>query len=151
MESTYILLAVVVMAVIGRANAIALAAGFLLLVKLLQKDSLIFPLVEKSGLFWGLALLTAAILIPLAAGRVTLSDLRHIATSWVGVLALVLSFATTYLSGIGLQFLTVQGHAEVMPALVFGAVAAAALLGGVPVGPLITCGMLALLLKLFPN
>jgi uncharacterized membrane protein (DUF441 family) len=61
---------------------------------------------------------------------------------------LVLSFLTTYLSGQGLNYLTVQGHSDIMPAMIIGAVAAAAFLGGVPVGPLITSGMVALFAKM---
>ncbi|MPN52322.1 hypothetical protein SDC9_199978 [bioreactor metagenome] len=38
-----------------------------------------------------------------------------------------------------------------MPALIIGAVAAAAFLGGVPVGPLITSGILALFTKFIEN
>lgn len=64
-------------------------------------------------------------------------------------MALILSFFTTYLSGVGLKYLTVQGHSDVMPALIIGAVVAAAFLDGVPVGPLITTGILVLFMKLF--
>ncbi|MBE3573601.1 MAG: DUF441 family protein, partial [Moorella humiferrea] len=45
-------------------------------------------------------------------------------------------------------YLTVQGHSEVMPALILGAVIAAAFLGGVPVGPFITAGLLAVVVRL---
>ncbi|MBX6377447.1 MAG: DUF441 domain-containing protein [Clostridia bacterium] len=148
MESTLIILAVLVAAVLGRANSVALAAGGLLLLKLAAADRYVFPALARSGLFWGLAVLTAAILVPLANGDVTARDLWRVFTSWVGVLAFVFSLLTTYLSGQGLQYLTAEGHGEVMPALVLGAVVAAAFLGGVPVGPLITSGLLALTMKL---
>ncbi|MDF2653870.1 MAG: hypothetical protein K0R19_344, partial [Bacillota bacterium] len=59
-----------------------------------------------------------------------------------------LSFFTTYLSGRGLDFLTVQGHSDVMPSMILGAVIATAFLGGVPVGPLITSGLLVLVIKI---
>ena len=55
----------------------------------------------------------------------------------------------TYLSGLGLEYLTLQGHSEIMPSLIIGSVIAAAFLGGVPVGPFITSGILALGIKLF--
>jgi uncharacterized membrane protein (DUF441 family) len=61
----------------------------------------------------------------------------------------LLSAFTTYLSGLGLQYLTAEGHGAIMPAMILGAVIAAAFLGGVPVGPLITSGMLALGIKIF--
>lgn len=48
-----------------------------------------------------------------------------------------------------MELVTVQGHGDVMPALILGSIAAAAFLGGVPVGPLITTGLLALVMKMF--
>lgn len=149
MESTIVLLAILVVAVLGKADSVAIAASILLILKLLHIDQYIFPVVEKNGVFWGLVLLIAAILIPIANGRVTLNDIKNVFTSWIGIVALLLSLFTTYLSGLGLKYLTIQGHSNVMPAMILGAVAAAAFLGGVPVGPLITAGMLALGLKLF--
>ncbi|SHF53709.1 Uncharacterized membrane protein, DUF441 family [Caldanaerobius fijiensis DSM 17918] len=149
MESTIVILAILIVAVLGKANSVAIAACTLLIVKLLQIDQYIFPVIEKNGVFWGLVLLIAAILIPIANGSITLANIRNVFTSWIGVIALLLSLFTTYLSGLGLKYLTVQGHSEVMPAMILGAVVAAAFLGGVPVGPLITAGMLALGLKLF--
>ena len=149
MESNIILLAVLVAAVLGKANSVAVATCLLLMIKLLNLDKYIFPTVEKNGVFWGLVILIAAILIPVASGRITAVNLKGVFTSWTGILALLLSLFTTYLSGVGLKYLTVQGRSEVMPSLIIGSVIAAAFLGGVPVGPFITSGILALGIKLF--
>lgn len=148
MEPTWILLAILAAAVLGQANSVAVTTGLLLVIKLLGVDNYVFPVLEKGGLFWGLVLLIAAILIPLARGDITYLDLGRIFTSWIGLAALVLSFLTTHLSGLGLQYLTVEGHGSVMSALILGAVIAAAFLGGVSVGPLITSGLLALIVKI---
>lgn len=149
MESNVILLGVLVCAVLGKANSVAVATCLLLIIKLLNLDKYIFPTVEKNGVFCGLVLLIAAILIPVASGKITLVNLKGVFTSWIGIIALLLSLFTTYLSGLGLKYLAVQGHSEVMPSLIIGSVIAAAFLGGVPVGPFITSGILALGLKLF--
>ncbi|WP_109206540.1 DUF441 family protein [Moorella sp. Hama-1] len=148
MEPIWILLAILAVAILGRANSVAIATGLLLILKLLRVDNYLFPVLEEGGVFWGLVLLIAAILIPLARGDITHHDLGRIFTSWLGIAALFLSLLTTYLSGLGLQYLTVQGHGDVMPALILGAVIGAAFLGGVPVGPLITSGLLALMVKI---
>jgi uncharacterized membrane protein (DUF441 family) len=147
LESTIILMVVLAVAIIGKANSVAIAACILIILKLLHVDQYAFPFLQKNGVFWGLVLLIAAILIPIANGSITTANIRGIFTSWIGITAVVLSFLTTYLSGLGLQYLTVQNHGDIMPALILGSVAAAAFLGGVPVGPLITSGMLAFLLK----
>lgn len=149
MESSVVILVLILAAaVLGHADSVAVAACILLLVKLLHLDNYIFPFIERNGVFWGVVLLIAAILIPIANGQVKTVDIRNIFTSWMGVTAITLSFLTTYLSGVGLKFLTVQGHTDVMPAMIIGAVGAAAFLGGVPVGPLITSGILAVIAKL---
>ncbi|WP_425805048.1 DUF441 domain-containing protein [Desulfitobacterium sp. Sab5] len=149
MESTLILVLILGAAVWGKADSVALATCILLILKLLHVDQYVFPVIQRSGLFWGVVILIAAILIPIANGGVKYTNVLNAFTSWIGIIALLLSLFTTYLSGLGMQYLTVQGHSEVMPALILGAVIAAAFLGGVPVGPMITSGMLALGIKVF--
>lgn len=149
METNVILLIILTISVIGKADSVSIAIALLLIIRLLHIDNLIFPILEKKGVFIGLIILTAAILIPIANGNITSVNIKNNIISWVGITALVLSFLTTYLSGIGLKYLTVQGNGDVMPALILGAVAAAAFLDGVPVGPLITSGMLAIVVKIF--
>lgn len=149
MQANIILLSILTAAVIGKANSVAVAASILLIIRLLNLDKYAYPYIENFGMFAGLVLLIAAILIPIANGKITFINIKAVFTSWVGVAALIISLFTTYLSGLGLQYLTVQGHGDIMPALILGAVIAAAFLGGVPVGPLITSGLLALGLKIF--
>jgi len=148
-ESNIILIAILTVSVLGNAKSVAIASCILLFVKLINLDKCLFPVIDNHGMFLGLVLLIAAILIPIANGQITPTNIKAIFTSWTGIVALLISLFTTYLSGIGLQYLTVQGHGDVMPALILGAVIAAAFLDGVPVGPLITSGILALGIKLF--
>lgn len=149
MESNIILLVILIISVIGKANSVAISACTLLIIKLLNVDKYLFPTIENNGMYIGLIILISAILIPIANGKVTLINIKSVFTSWIGIAALIVSLFTTYLSGLGLQYLTIQGHSEIMPSLILGAVIAATFLGGVPVGPLITSGIIALMVKLF--
>ncbi|MGO5064986.1 DUF441 domain-containing protein [Clostridium sporogenes] len=149
MESNIILLFILIVAIIGKANSVALASCILLLIKLLNIEKSLFPMIEEKGVYYGLILIIAAILIPIANGKVTFVDIKNTFTSYLGIIALLLSIFTTYLSGLGLQYLTVNKHGDIMPAMILGSVLAASFLGGVPVGPLITSGILALVIKLF--
>jgi uncharacterized membrane protein (DUF441 family) len=142
MNITYILLGALVVAVIGKANSVAMALGILLVIKLAHVEGAVYPILQKEGMFWGLVLLIAAIMVPIAKGEYNYQQLGSAFTSRLGILAFLLSLLTTYLSGLGLYFLTVQQHSEIMPALILGSVVAAAFMGGVPVGPLITSGLL---------
>ena len=148
LDANIILTAILVMAVLGRANSVAVAVCLLLIVRLLNLDQVVFPSIDKHGVFWGLVLILAAILMPIANGKITLAAVKDVFTSWIGIIAFVLSLFTTYLSGLGLSYLTVQGHNDVIPAIITGSVLAAVFLGGVPVGPLITSGILAMFVKL---
>lgn len=148
MSAQIILFSVLAVAVIGKANTVAIATGILLIVKLVGMDKYIYPFIEKNGMSFGIIILVAAILLPIASGKITADSIKGIFMSWIGIAALLLSFATTYLSGRGLDFLTIQGHSDVMPAMILGAVIATAFLGGVPVGPLITSGLLVILIKI---
>ena len=149
MNSNIILVAVLAISIIGKANSVAVATCILLFIKLINLDKYLFPVIDDYGMYLGLVLLIAAILIPIANEQITIMNIKNIFSSWIGIAALIISLFTTYLSGLGLQYLTVQGHGDVMPALILGAVIASAFLDGVPVGPLITSGMLALGIKLF--
>lgn len=149
MESNIILLFILIVAIIGKANSVALASCILLLIKLLNIEKSLLPMIEEKGVYYGLILIIAAILIPIANGKVTFVDIKNTFTSYLGIIALLLSIFTTYLSGLGLQYLTVNKHGDIMPAMILGSVLAASFLGGVPVGPLITSGILALVIKLF--
>lgn len=149
METNIILIVILAAALLGKADSVAIAVAALIIIKLLNVEKYIFPILDQKGMFWALVLLIAAILIPIANGSITLGKIKGSFISWIGLTALILSFLTTYLSGLGLKYLTVQGHGEIMPALILGSVAAAAFLKGVPVGPLITSGMLAVVVKIF--
>lgn len=149
LESTTILVIILAISVLGKANSVAIASCILLILKLLNIDKYVFPSLQQNGLTFGLILLLMSILIPIANGDIRYTAIRSVFTSWLGIFALLISLFTTYLSGLGMQYLTLQGHSEIMPSLILGAVAAAAFLGGVPVGPMITSGMIALGLKIF--
>jgi len=148
LETNIILLLILAASVLGKANSVAVATCMLLIFRLLSLDKYLFPFIENHGVFIGLVLLIAAVLIPIANGQISTVNLKNIFTSWVGIIALLVSLFTTYLSGLGLQYLTVEGHGDIMPALILGAVISSAFLGGVPVGPFITSGLLALIVKI---
>lgn len=145
MQQNIILGLVVLMALAGRANAVAVGALGVLLIRMLGADGWL-PALESHGMFWGIAILTAVVLVPVADGRVTVGQIGAALASWQGVVALIICAFTTYLAGRGLDLLS--ANAAYVPALVLGAMISAALLRGVPVGPLIAGGFLWLVLQL---
>ena len=153
MSSYLILLFILAVALFGKAKTVAIATAALLGVRLLGTrlpgwDRFVFSQIKEKGMTVGLVILSAAILIPFADGSTRFEDIRRVMLSPVGITAMVLSFLVTFLSGQGFRYLTVAGNAEIMPAIIVGAVAAAAFFGGVPVGPLVISGSLYYVLKL---
>ena len=144
MQQNILLGLVVLMALAGRAHAVAVGALGVLLIRLLGGDRWL-PVLEGHGMFWGIAILTAVVLVPVADGRVTAVQVARTVASWQGVAALVICAFTTYLAGRGLDLLS--ANAAYVPALVTGAMISAAFLRGVPVGPLIAGGFLWLVLQ----
>lgn len=141
-QGTLLILAVLVVAVLGKANSVAVAAALLLILRLVGLDKPCYPLIREHGFFWGLVLLTAAVMVPLASGEYAVGQILGTMRSTVGMVAFAASLFTTYLSGRGAIFLL--GGAHIMPSLILGAVVAAAFLRGVPVGPLVTAGLVSL-------
>lgn len=150
LSSNIILILIIAVTFFGKANTVAIAAGILLVLKVIGLEKYTFPFIEKNGISYGIIVLLVAILLPIASGNISADHIKNIFISWIGVAALLLSFFTTYLSGQGLNFLT-TGHSEVMPSLIIGSILATTFLGGLPVGPFITCGMLVVLIKIFEN
>jgi uncharacterized membrane protein (DUF441 family) len=151
--SSYLILGfILLVAFIGKAKTVAIATAVLLGVKLLGTrlpglDRAVFSQIKEKGMTIGLIILSAAILIPFADGSTQIADIRRVMLSPVGITVMLISFLVTFLSGQGFRYLTVAGNAEIMPAIIVGAVIAAAFFGGVPVGPLVVSGMLVFVLK----
>lgn len=81
METNIILLLILAASVLGKANSVAVATCMLLIFRLISLDKYLFPFIENHGVFIGLVLLIAAILVPLANGQISAVNLKNIFTS----------------------------------------------------------------------
>ncbi|KZL93625.1 hypothetical protein CLMAG_06710 [Clostridium magnum DSM 2767] len=81
MSSTIILLLILAVAIFGKANSVAIATCVLFMLKLLGLDRYVYPSIEKSGMTWGLILLIAAIMIPIANGSIAVENIKSVVTS----------------------------------------------------------------------
>ncbi len=126
-------------------DSLTLAAGMLLLIKILNLQSLL-PILEERGVEIGLLFLMIAVLIPLLMDRIRLKDLLTTFSSLPGLLAIAGGIAATRLNGMGLSLLETQP--QVILGLVIGSIIGIVFLKGVPVGPLMAGGMTALFLYL---
>lgn len=130
----------------ARSNSLTIAAGILLLLKLLGIRSLL-PLLEERGVEVGLFFLMTAVLVPLALERVGLKEISLTFCSLPGILAIAGGIIATKLNGMGLNLL--ESQPQIILGLVIGSIIGIVFLKGVPVGPLMAGGVAALFLYLF--
>ncbi len=143
MDASILLIILIIIGLIGKSPIIATAASFLLILKLTSLENLFAPL-EARSLDIGLLFLTMAVLVPFATEKITWQDIKHIFTSWYGILALLGGALATYTNSMGLHLLQVDP--EMIIGLVIGSIFGIVFLRGVPVGPLMAAGITALLL-----
>ncbi|QKG84207.1 DUF441 domain-containing protein [Kroppenstedtia pulmonis] len=144
MKPDLLLVVLIIVGLIGRSPIIATAASLLLILKLTHLERF-FPAVERRGLEIGLLFLTIAVLVPFAAGRISLKQVLSVFTTIPGILALAGGALATYMNGKGLDLLKVDP--QMIVGLVIGSIFGILFLRGIPVGPLMAAGITALLLK----
>jgi len=140
------LLIILVLSVLGNNPSVAVASGFLLIVKLMGLNFL-FPLLENKGMNVGITILTIALLTPLATGRISLINIVNVFKSPAGVLALVSGVFVAWAAGRGLLFINTSP--DMITTLILGTVLGVCFFQGVAVGPLIAGGLVSLVIAFF--
>lgn len=140
-----LLIVLIALGVISHNNAITIAACVLLI---MQQTALAnyLPWVVKNGLNIGIIILTIGVLSPLVSGKIQLPELGDLLTNWKLIAAIVVGVFVAWLGGKGITLMTVQP--ALVTGLLIGTVIGVAFFKGVPVGPLIAAGILALVLNI---
>lgn len=138
-------LGIFMLGLVARSHSITIAAGIILVVKLLNIKSLL-PLLEERGIEIGLLFLMIAVLVPIAVDRVGTKDIVLTFSSLPGILAIAGGIIATRLNGMGLNLL--ESQPQIILGLVIGSIIGIVFLKGVPVGPLMAGGITAFFLAL---
>nr|WP_198661536.1 DUF441 domain-containing protein [Exiguobacterium flavidum] len=147
MEAYLFLLALVLIGVIAQNKSLIIAASFLLIIKAIGLEDRAFPSLQAKGITWGVTLITAAVLVPIATGDIGFRELAQSIRGHVGIIAFLsgIFVAIVAASGVGLM----KQDPVVTTALLAGTILAVGAFRGVPVGPLIGAGIAALLISLW--
>ncbi len=129
---------------IGRNDLVVVSAGLLVILDYLRLEPVIRAL-ERSGLRLGLILMISAVLTPYVTGEAGWAALKSGLTHTRGWVAILVGIATAYLAAGGVRLLKL--HPEVAVGLFLGSIAGTVLLHGVPTGPLVAAGLVALILR----
>ena len=140
-----VLVCLILIGLLGKSSILATAACILLVLKLLNLQT-ILPLVERRGLEAGLLCLMLSVLVPFAKGKITVNDILASFTTLPGLLALLGGTLATYMNKQGLTMLKLDP--ELMIGLVIGSIIGIVGFGGIPVGPLMAAGLTALFLSI---
>ena len=146
MDNAYIILLVLLaLSYVGHNMSVFYAVAIILGLKVLHLDYLM-NLVEKNGLNYGIILLTIAILLPLATGKITVAMMIDSFKSPMGILALLAGIFAAVAGGSGVQLL--KTSPDIVSSLVIGTMIGVFFFKGVAVGPLIAGGITYMVLSL---
>lgn len=145
MYSEYLmLLLILALGIIGHNTTVAYAVIIVLILKLLGLTAML-DVLSANGLNWGIVILMAAILVPIATGDVTIANMIDAFKSPLGVAAIVCGVLAAMAGGGEL----LKNDPHIVAALIIGTIIGVCFFKGVAVGPLIAGGMTYALMKLF--
>ena len=133
------LVGLIFLGVLSNNSTITIAATVLLFMQqtLLTKY---LPLVDKYALNSGITLLTIGVLSPLVSGKTPFFHYYEF-FSLKMIMAIIMGILVAWLAGRGVPLMSNQPI--LVTGLIIGTIAGVALLGGIPVGPLIAAGILS--------
>ena len=140
------LLIILVLSVIGNNHSVSVAALVLLLIKILGFETW-FPLIENYGINIGITILTLAVLVPIAQGRISTSGMLEAFKTPIGLVAILIGVFVAWVAAQGVPFM--KETPEAVTALIVGTIIGVSFFHGLAVGPLIAGGLVSLILSLF--
>lgn len=136
---TLLLLTLIFLGIVSRNHAISIAAGVLLVVQqtFLAKY---LPWLDKYGMKIGIIILTIGVFAPLVSGRIKLPEMRTL-LDWKMFVAILMGVFVAWLGGRGVGLMSTQP--VLVTGLLLGTLIGVGVFGGIPVGPLVAAGALA--------
>lgn len=135
------LLIILFLSVIGNNHSVSIAAAVLLIIKLLGADHA-FSMLENHGIMVGITILTIAILVPLATGRISIHDMMEAFKTPVGITAILAGIFAAWAAGRGMFF--IKETPETVTSLIVGTIVGVCFFKGLAIGPLIAGGLVYL-------
>ncbi len=133
--------AVLLLSIVGQNMTVVYAAVIVLAIKIFAQVSgspIILDYFGSHGLNFGIIILTAAILVPIANGTVTISTMIDSFKTPIGIVAVTAGLLAAISGGAGVPLM--QENPNVIPALIVGTMAGVFFFKGIAVGPLIAAG-----------
>ena len=133
--------AVLALSIVGHNMTVVYATVIVFILKILAQltnSPIILEYLGGHGLQLGIIILTAAILVPIADGTVTISTMINSFKTPIGIVAVTAGLLAAMAGGVGVPLM--QENPNVIPALIVGTMAGVFFFKGIAVGPLIAAG-----------
>lgn len=143
---------VLILSLVGHNQTVVYAAVIVLVLKIIAQISgqpLILEWMGSHGLQIGIIILTAAVLVPIADGTVTVQTIIDSFKTPVGIVAVIAGLLAAISGGVGVPLM--QTNPNVIPALIVGTMAGVFFFKGIAVGPLIAAGFTYFVMALFEH
>lgn len=135
------LFAVLILSFIGHNMTVVYASVIVIALKIISQligSNIPLTYMGSHGLTFGIIILTAAVLIPIADGTVTIHHMIDSFKSQIGIVAVCAGLLAAMAGGVGVPLM--QSNPNVIPALIVGTMAGVFFFKGIAVGPLIAAG-----------
>ncbi len=146
LESWLFLGLILAVALVSHNQSLIIAAAVVLVIKLLPQSERLFNLIGAQGINWGVTIISIAILVPIATGKIGFQDLLNAFKTPAGYIAVACGILVAVLSARGVGLLATSP--EITVALVFGTIVGVVVFRGVAAGPVIASGMTYVFLML---
>ncbi|WP_041637927.1 DUF441 domain-containing protein [Anoxybacillus flavithermus] len=146
MQPFIFLFILLVIGMMAKNQSLIIAVLFLLIVKSIGLSSKVLPYLEQKGIQLGVTIITIAVLVPIATGKIGFKELAESVRSIYAWIAMLSGIAVALLAKGGVALLAKDPH--VTTALVLGTILAVSLFKGVAVGPLIGAGIAYVIMKI---
>jgi len=140
------ILIILVLSVIGNNHSVSIAALVLLLIKILGFETW-FPVIESHGISFGITILTMAVLVPIAQGRISTISMLEAFKTPLGIIAIIIGIFVALAASQGVTFMA--GTPESVTAIIIGTIIGVCFFHGLAVGPLIAGGIVSLIISFF--
>ena len=144
MQAYLILVGMIVLGYVTSNTSVSMASGILLVLKIiLPHEKLMY--FGAHGLNWGVILLTAAVLTPMALGNIGIKEIVEVFKSPEGLISITVGVLVALLGKWGANLMAADP--QIVVSSIIGTIIGVVFLKGVPVGPMIASGMVYVLLK----
>lgn len=138
-ESWLFLAAIFAVALLGKNRSLIIAVLIVAVLKLFPFTGKLLETVGAQGINWGVTIISVAILVPIATGKIGFADLLNAFKSPAGYIAVACGILVAILSAKGVGLLAASP--EMTVALVFGTILGVVFLKDIAAGPVIAAGI----------